>query len=334
MTPSPNFYDYEAIGPPLVGKSRDGVIGTITLNPSIDQHIIVRNLVKDDANRAESVFRYPGGKGANVSKVIRELGGRTCAFALIGGTPGQYWKDLIKELDIPFFAESIQGDTRINTILTDLKDESQTRISSPGPKVSGRELDVFLKKLLSVRPKPAFWALGGSLSPGMKYSTYRDFILKLQKNGTSCLLDADNEALRLGIQAKPFIIKPNEYEMNRLLGKQINSVPDYLNASRSLIKQGIRIVIVSLGARGALFVTEKEALHVSTPTVPVRSKVGAGDSLIGGFLVGLHQKLSLLESARLGVAASTSAVMREAPRLCLRRDIPSLLKRIPVKELF
>ena len=116
------------------------MIGTITLNPSIDQHLVVRNLVKDDTNRAKEVFRYPGGKGANVSKVIRELGGRTCAYALIGGIPGEIWKDLIKKLDIPFVAEPIRGDMRINTILTDLKDESQTRLSSPPPQLSLKQI--------------------------------------------------------------------------------------------------------------------------------------------------------------------------------------------------
>ncbi len=309
------------------------MIGTITLNPSIDQHLVVRDLVKDDANRAEAVFWYPGGKGANVSKVVRELANKTRAYALIGGIPGEYWKDLMKGLDIPFSAVPIQDNTRINTIVTDLKEGSPTRISAPGPKISEKDLGRFLKKLLSIRPKPSFWALGGSLSLGMKLSTYRDFIFKLQKDGVPCLLDTDNEALKLGIQAKPFIIKPNEYEMNRLMGQRLESVTDYLGAARSLVRQGTRIVIVSLGARGALFVTEKEAFHVLTPEISVKSKVGAGDSLIGGFLVGLHKKLSLKEAARLGVAASTSAVMWEAPRLCFRRDIPGLLKRISLIEL-
>lgn len=309
------------------------MIGTITLNPSIDQHLIVRNLVKDDANRAEAVFRYPGGKGANVSKVIRELGGRTCAYALIGGITGEIWKDLIKKLDIPFVAAPIRGDIRINTILTDLTDESQTRISSPGPKVSEKEIARFLRRLLLVRPKPSYWALGGSLSLGMKHSTYRKFIRALQENGAPCLLDADNEALRSGLEARPFVIKPNEYEMDRLMDRQLKSVGDYLSAGRSLVRRGVSIVIVSLGARGALFVTEREAFHVLTPKVPVKSKVGAGDSLIGGFMLGLHRKLSLIDAARLGVAASTSAVMREAPRLCLRSDIGGLLKRVAVREL-
>ena len=309
------------------------MIATITLNPSIDQHIIVRNLVKDDANRAEAVFSYPGGKGVNVSKVIRELGGRSRAYALIGGFPGDFWKELVQKLDIPYFAAPIQGDIRINTILTDLKDESQTRISAPGPKVTEKELNYFLKKLLSVRPKPFFWVLGGSLSSGMKHSTYRQWILALQKNDVPCVLDTDNEALRLGVQAMPFIIKHNEYETRRLMGQPLKSVDDYLNAARSVVRRGVRIVIVSLGSRGALFVTHKESFHVSTPKVAVKSKVGAGDSLIGGFLLGLYKKLSVKEAARLGVAASTSAVMREAPRLCLRSDIAGLLRRVAIQDL-
>ena len=309
------------------------MISTITLNPSIDQHIIVRNLMKDDTNRAEGFFRYPGGKGVNVSKAIRELGGRTRAYALIGGFPGDLWKELIRELDIPFVAVPVRGDVRINTILTDLRDASQTRISAPGPRVSENEIRHFLKRLLAVRPKPAFWALGGSLSPGMGQSTYCRFVSALQKNGVPCVLDTDNEALKLGVAAKPFLIKPNEYEMERLVGRSLKSVGNFLDAARLLVRQGVRIVIVSLGPRGALFVTDKESFHVLTPKVVVKSKVGAGDSLIGGFLLGLHQKLSLKDAARLGVAASTSAVMREAPRLCLRSDIAGLLRRVAIKDL-
>ena len=167
----------------------------------------------------------------------------------------------------------------------------------------------------------------------MKDCTYREFILALQKNGMPCVLDTDNESLRLGIEAKPFMIKPNEYEIQRLANRSLGSIEDYLAAARTLVKKGIKIVVVSLGKKGALFVTSQEAFHVLTPHVAVKSKVGAGDSLIGGFILGLSRKMSLKEAARLGVAASTSAVMREAPRLCLRKDIPRLLPRIALRPL-
>lgn len=307
------------------------MVGTITLNPSIDQHILVRRLVKDDANRALWVGRYPGGKGINVSKVVVELGGQTHAYALVGGFSGEFLKKLVGDLNIPLTTLSINGETRINTILTDVADHTQTRVSAPGPKAVQKDLDRFLEKLLSVRPKPDFWAFGGSLSTGMPSRTYEKFIRALQRNGTPCILDTDNEALKFGIRAKPFLIKPNEYEMQRLCGKTLRTREDYLKAAGFLVRTGIRIVIVSLGARGALFVTEKDSFQVFTPKVAVKSKVGAGDSLIGGFVLGLCRGMSLRKAACLGVAASTSAVMREAPRLCFRQDILPLLKRVKVR---
>ena len=309
------------------------MIATITLNPSIDQHINVEGLRKDDANRAQAIFRYPGGKGINVSKVVRELGGKTHAYALVGGFPGELLKQLVRRLDIPFSPTLVRQDTRINVIITDLKDHTQTRISAPGPRVSEPDLRHFLGQLLRVRPKPFIWALGGSISSGMNHSAYQRLIAELQKNGVPCILDTDNEALKLGIKARPFMIKPNEYEIERLMGHSIKTVPGYFKAARSLVRQGVRIVVVSLGKKGALFVTENDSFHVLTPDVPVTSKVGAGDSLIGGFALGLYRKMGLREAARLGIAASTSAVMREAPRLCSRRDIPRLLPRIRLRSL-
>ncbi len=309
------------------------MIGTITLNPSIDQHLIVEGLVKDDANRARSDALYPGGKGVNVSKVVRELGGPTRAYALLAGFVGGFWEELVTGLDIPYSAVKVCGETRLNTIFTDIKDHTQTRVSAPGPFTPQKSIDLFLRKLLSARPKPFLWVLGGSLSYGMKPATYFKFIQALQRNGTPCVLDTDNEALKLGVEARPFMIKPNEYEMRRLLDRSFKTPGDYLEGARQLVKRGVKIVVVSLGKNGALFVTDKKALHVLTPHVPVRSKVGAGDSLIGGFAFGLLKGKSFEEAARLGVAASASAVMREAPRLCRRRDIAPLLGRIALKPL-
>ncbi|MBI2095108.1 MAG: 1-phosphofructokinase family hexose kinase [Candidatus Omnitrophica bacterium] len=310
------------------------MIGTITVNPSIDQLILVRGLVKDDANRAVSVLHYPGGKGINVSKVVRELGGGTHAFALLGGRPGELLAELLRGLDVPLTAIAVKGHTRINTIVTDLKDGTQTRISAPGPVISRSEMDEFERKVLSWRPRPFIWALGGSLSEKMTPAAYCRLVRAVQKKGTPCVLDTDGEALRRGIEARPFLIKPNEYEVTRLIGRSISALEDYLGVAKGLVKKGIKIVVVSLGARGALFVSEREAFHVSVPQVAVRSKVGAGDSLIGGFVLALSRRKGLEEAARIGMAASVSAVMRESPRLCLRRDLPGILPKLRVRALW
>ena len=254
------------------------MIGTITLNPSIDQNIFVRGLVKDDTNRAKRIIETAGGKGINVSKVVRELGGVTKAYALLGGFPGDYLKVLASPLDFPLIAEPVRGNTRLNTVITDLKDETQTRVSAPGPVISHAEIRRFTRRLLVARPKPVFWALGGSISPEMDPAIYRGLIRTLQKNGTPCVLDTDDEALQYGVEAKPFMIKPNEYEMQRLCGKSLSSPEDYLLAARHWVRAGIGLVVVSLGPKGALFANAEEAFHALAPRVEVTSKVGAGDS--------------------------------------------------------
>lgn len=309
------------------------MIATITLNPSIDQNFLVRGLVKDDANRATAVRHSAGGKGLNVSKVVRELGGPTRAYALTAGFVGEYWEELARTLGVDFRVCCVKGETRINTVLTDTRDATQTRISAPGPSVTARQARAFLKTLLAVRPKPFSWALGGSLPSGLDPSMLRVFVESLQKNGTPCILDADGEALKRGVEGKPFLIKPNEYEMQRLIGRKLKTIADYRAAARAVVNRGVQVVIVSLGAQGALVVGEKGDFHVLGIRVPVKSKVGAGDSLIGGLALGLFRGRTLEDAVRLGIAASTSAVMREAPRLCLRMDVPGLVRRTRVRPL-
>ncbi len=309
------------------------MIGTITLNPSIDMHWIVDDFVKDDTNRAKQVLETAGGKGINVSKVVRELGGKTHAYALLGGNAGRRLKELAVPLDFPLSSVLIQGFTRMNTLISDLKDGTQSRISSPGPAVSVGELRKFIRLLCQARPRPDFWVFGGSLPREMAPTAYRELIETLQGAGTPCVLDADDKPFKEGVKAKPFMIKPNEFEMQRLCGKRLHGLKDHARAAAKLVDRGIRIVVVSLAAKGALFVTKEGALHILPPDVEVRSQLGAGDSLIGGVLQALEGKKTLEQAARQGIAASVSAVMREAPRLCLKSDIPALLKRLRVHKI-
>ncbi len=308
------------------------MIATITLNPSIDQHLVVPHLLKDDTNRAISVSIHAGGKGANVSRVVRELGGPTRAYALQAGLMGKFWASELAKLDVAFTAYRVAGETRINTVFTDIQDSTQTRVSAPGPVISEKDQRLFLQKLLHVRPRPSFWVIGGNPSRGMDPTIYQRYVAALQTAGTPCILDADNEYLRHAVKAGPCIIKPNEFEVQRLVGQKLTKVADYRRAAVSLVSSGIRIVVVSLGAEGALFVSKNEAFQILGISVPVKSKVGAGDSLLGGLALGLYRKMSLEKAAALGVAASTSTVMREAPRLCLRSDIPALLKRVKIRR--
>ena len=306
------------------------MIATVTLNPSVDQHLTVKRLIKDDALRAVSVQRFAGGKGINVTRVVHELGGRGCAFGFVGGFPGQMLTGWLDDARIPHAFQRIDGDTRINTTITDLHDRTQTHIRAAGPRVTRRDLQRLVRQLVARRPKPSFWVLGGSLPPGAPDDFYERLINTLEATGVRCVLDADDEAMVEGLKATPFLIKPNEYEFERLTGQRADTDAHIIAAARDVVAQGTAVVLVTLGPRGAIVVTADDAFRVTTPTVTVKSKVGAGDSTIAGTLLALERGATVRAAVRYGVAAGTAAVLTEGTQLCERRAVARLVRRIAV----
>ena len=306
------------------------MIGTVTLNPSVDQHLTVAKLVKDDAIRAVSVQRFAGGKGINVTRVVHELGGQGCAFGFVGGFPGQMLTRWLDDAKIPHAFRAIRDDTRINTTITDLHDRTQTHIRAAGPRVTARDLQRLTQQLVTRRPRPSFWVLGGSLPPGAPRDFYERLIHRLEATGVRCVLDADDEAMIEGLKATPFLIKPNEHEFERLTGQRADTDAHIIIAARRVVRQGTEVVLVTLGPRGAIVVTADDAFRVTTPTVQVQSKVGAGDSTIAGVLVALERGATLREAVRYGIAAGTAAVLTGGTKLCERRQVARLLPRIKI----
>src|SRR3989338_5911090 len=152
------------------------MIGTLTVNPSIDQHMLIDKLVKDDAIRVREILRYPGGKGINVSRAIKELGGETIAFSVAGGCGGYMLKNLLTEQGIPFQTVDVLEETRINVIITDKSDRTQTRLHAEGPFASLEVMDQLFSRVSGYEPMPEWWVLGGSLPPGAPTDFYARFI--------------------------------------------------------------------------------------------------------------------------------------------------------------
>jgi 1-phosphofructokinase family hexose kinase len=303
-------------------------IATVTMNPSIDQHILIDRLVKDDAIRARDIRRDPGGKGINVSRVLSELGSATLAFGLTGGGAGYIVKSLLHERGIAFESVDVLEETRINFIFTDRSDRTQTRVSSPGPWVTLDEADRLAALVLGQTPMPPWWVLGGSLPRGIPVDFYARLIRDLGRKGARCFLDADDDALRVGIEARPYGVKPNENELARLAGRELRDETQILEAARDVVAAGVEIVAVTLGGEGALVVTPSELVRARPPAVEVLSKVGAGDAFLAGFVLALSRGETLDQAARLGVAAGTAAVIHEGTQLCRKEDVERLLPRV------
>jgi 1-phosphofructokinase family hexose kinase len=309
------------------------LIATLTMNPSIDQHILIDRLVKDDAIRARDIRRDPGGKGINVSRVLKELGGNTIAFGITGGGAGYIVKSLLRERGIAFESVEVLEETRINFILTDRSDRTQTRISAPGPWVTLEEAERLFDLAVGHRPQASSWVLGGSLPRGVPTDFYARIIGQLRRRDARAFLDADDEALKVGIEARPYAIKPNESELARLVGRPLRDDQEILEAARGVVDAGVDVVAVTLGDRGALVVTPSEAVRARTPSVEVRSKVGAGDSFVAGLVLGLSRGESLEAATRLATAAGTAAVIHEGTQLCRSEDVARLVPQMTIERV-
>lgn len=309
------------------------MIATVTLNPSLDRHVAVENLVLDDTNRWVSFKREPGGKGVNVSRVVKELGGETTAYGFIGGFAGRALKTILKQKGVPFDFTPIRAEIRSNFIITDLKTHCQTRISAPGPKVSAGELQKLMDKVTSIKIKPRYIVLAGSVPPGVPYYIYRDLIQRMKGLGIITVLDAADLWLQEGIKAKPDVVKPNVREAQTAMGVELATEEDIIGAVRTFINGGVGIAAISRGREG-MIIGDKDTLYkVIPPNVEVMSTVGAGDSAVAGLVFKLSAGGSLEEASRFAVAAGTAATLTPGTELCHKRDVERLLPLVKVERL-
>ena len=309
------------------------MIATVTLNPSLDRHVAVENLVLDDTNRWVSFKREPGGKGINVSRVVKELGGDTIAYGFVGGFAGRAIRTILKQQNVPCDFTPIRAEIRSNFIITDLKTHCQTRISAPGPKVSPGELKKLVDKVTSIKPRPHYIVLAGSVPPGVPYYIYRDLIQKMKGLGITTVLDSADLWLQEGIKARPDVVKPNVREAQTAMGMDLSTEEDIIYAVKTFISGGIGIAAISCGREG-MIIGDKDAVYkVVPPNVEVMSTVGAGDSSVAGLVSMLSKGGSLEEASRFAVAAGTAATLTPGTELCHMRDVERLLPMITVERL-
>lgn len=311
------------------------MIATVTLNPSLDEWLQLPTLRVGQLNRAVGFTRYAGGKGINVSRVIRELGGRTLALAIAGGEDGLILRELMRRLAIPHEFVAIRGLTRNNYKIRTTAPRVLTEINTEGPRVSAAALRQLQQRLLRRRRALKCVALSGSLPPGAPASIYAQWIRALRQRGIPAALDTSGAALRQGLAARPWFIKPNRAEAQELLQHRLERRSTLVNAARHLLQMGPSIVILSLGADGALMASSspRGVWIARPPVVKVDSAVGAGDSLVGGFIIGWTRRQPLLEAFRLGVACGAASAMTQGTELCHAADVRRLLPRVRVRRL-
>ncbi len=303
------------------------MIYTVTLNPAIDKTVQIDNLQTGEVNRVLKVRQDPGGKGINVSKVIASLGGESVAMGLLAGRSGQYIDEALQESGIATDFLYVEGETRTNLKIIDAVKGENTDINEPGITVSADQTEALLHRLLHRLQKDDYVVLAGSLPKGAPVDLYADWIRRIQEKGARVILDADKEALREGIKANPYMIKPNDRELEMYFDSPMDTMERVIDAGKKLHHEGISNVVISLGGDGALFVQNGRVYHGQGISVPVGSTVGAGDSMVAALCFGMAQGMGQEDVMKLALATSAANVMCDGSQPAEYSVIEELLPR-------
>ena len=318
----------------MFGANMD--ILTVTPNPSLDLLHEIDSVVWDDANRVDPPRRRPGGQGINVARAIRALGGSSHVLAPFGGRTGQELVAALEAERISFHATPIASETRIFSALRERSTGRSLLINPRGPRFSQEDVHAFADSIRTaiVQAKPAWVACCGSLPPGFPPSFYADVRAIAARAGTRFVADCDGEPLRQAHLAGCDLLVPNRYEAERLTGRVVQDPVSALAAARVLTGQGTSTVIVTLGADGAVIGSRGGlSAHASVAALTDGPAVGAGDSLLAGFIAALQRGASLLDSLADGVAAATSVLSGHGTDLMDMDAFRILRGRVRVTEL-
>lgn len=303
-------------------------IATLTLNPAVDKYTEIDQVVAERKLRCSVPARHPGGGGINVARAAAELGGSVVCFWTCGGAVGQLLKQLLDDEGIDHRPIPVEAMTRENLIVYENTTDRQYRFGMPGAPLTEQEIEQCIQQLKALDPRPEFFVFSGSLPPKVDKGLYAKMIEAVCPP-CRVILDTSGDALRLGLKAPVFLIKPNIRELGLLAGRDLENDAQIQAAAKSLIDDGaVQAVVTSLGSGGAFLTTKDEHVHVRAPTVRIRSKVGAGDSFVAGALIGFTQGKSLQDAVRYGVAAGSAAVMTAGSELCRREDVERLFQEM------
>jgi 1-phosphofructokinase family hexose kinase len=310
------------------------MILTLTPNPTIDRVIFCRNFSLGTVVRAEGETITPCGKGVAASVVIHELGGDTVVLGLKAGLTGELHSELLDGLGVEHDLVPARGETRTMVVLVDRAVNQQSSISAPTLRATPAHLSELIARL-EVYAGGA-WGLvcAGSLPPGLPVDCYAHLLSWARQRGLVTLLDSSGEALRRGVGGLPHILKINQRELAALEpGTPTNLAQLAAVLAPRLGSWATEGLIVSLGERGTIAVTDEGCYHALPPKVPVVNTAGAGDALAGAMMLARSRGSDWPAALALGTAAGASVVMNEGTAICRRTEVEELLPQVGVEEL-
>jgi len=306
------------------------VIYTLTLNPAVDRELSVPVIAFGEVLRATAHRVDWGGKGFNVSRALRALGGESIALGFVGGFAGQMITAGLRDLGIAVAFVDIAGETRTNVTVVD--GERHLKVNEAGPAITAADEALLIDKIQALAKRGDWWVLSGSVPPGASPDVYAKVIRIVQSAGAHAVLDASGPALALGCAAAPFLAKPNAEEAAELTGRPIDTAEAARSAAREIHARGVSRVVVSLGKRGAVLTDGRSDWMARPPAVVERNPVGAGDSMVAGLVWGLSQDMPIEHALRWAVASGAAAASLGGTSFAGRAAVAELERLVEVRS--
>ena len=309
------------------------MIVTVTMNPAIDKTVDIDQMVRGGLNRIIHVEMDAGGKGINVSKTIKSLGGESLATGFLGGRSGAAIEAVLKERQIPADFVHVDGETRTNLKVVEQRGEV-TELNEPGPLVTEAQLEQLLQKLEGYAGEDTLFVLAGSIPKGVPRTIYREITMRVHKKGAKVLMDADGELFVNGLEAHPDMIKPNRVELEAYYQLDYRaSEQELVEMGRRLLSEGTKLEAISLGQMGALFLMPDRTVKCPGLRVKAHSTVGAGDAMVAALAYSWGEKLGSEETIRLAMATSAGAVMTIGTKPPARGVVDELACQVELTEI-
>ncbi|HEY6063156.1 MAG TPA: 1-phosphofructokinase family hexose kinase [Chitinophagaceae bacterium] len=303
-------------------------IVTITFSPCIDKSTSIPSLVPGKKLKCAVPKLEPGGGGINVARAVKKLGGEARAIFPSGGYTGKFFNHLLDKENIPSVIIETAQETRENIIILDESTNNQYRFGMPGTVLSEKEWKQCLQAAEEVNDTE-FIVASGSLPPGVPLNIYAQLAKIVKNKKARLIVDTSGEALRHAADEGVYLLKPNLGELSALAGKSELQQEEIKTIAQGIIARGnCEVLVVSMGAAGAMLVTNEMAKMITPPPVIRKSTVGAGDSMVAGIVFYLSQGKNLPEAVRYGVACGTAATMNPGTELCSKKDADILYSLI------
>ena len=302
------------------------MIYTLTLNPSIDYVLKIDKFEDGQTLRSNTEEKYPGGKGIMVSKLLKNLGENSINIGFLGGFTGDFIRKKLNDLGIEEDFTRIEDDSRINV---KLKYETETEINAQGPQITEEEIEEFLNYLDQLQ-EDDFVIISGSIPKSLGDDFYRVIVNLLEMNNVRFALDTSGKKLFNLSSYKPFLVKPNKYELSEIFEDKIDSEEKIVKYARKLIDQGAENVIVSLGKDGSMFIDSNIVYKARPIEGKLINSVGSGDSMVAGYIFGYMKGFSKLDSYKLAVSCGSATAF--SPDIAEKKLIDDIFKKVDVEE--